>query len=86
MYKSLGDLPSGEMQILFDPLDGHEVNLVNGQYLIRAEADVGNTRQMIPSFIKAFVESVQLSGKNYEPVLNLKNNRSIALSKVRMIM
>lgn len=84
--KSLGSLPHGELQILFDPLDGHEVNLVNGQYLIRAEANVGNTRLMIPSYIKAAVESVRLGGENYEPILNLKNNRSIALSKVRLIM
>jgi len=84
--QSLGSLPNGELQLLFAPLGGDEVNLVNGQYLIRAEANVGNTRQIIPSYIKVVVESVRLAGETYEPILNLKNNRSIALSKVRLIM
>jgi len=84
--KTLGDLPQGDIHITFDPLDGHEVNLVNGQYLIRTEATVGVSRQLIPSYIKAQVMSVQLAGHNFEPLLILTNNQSVALSMVRIIM
>jgi len=84
--KILGDLQAGDFHLEFDPLDGDEVNLVNGQYLLRAESGIGESAQLIPTFIKAIVESVKLSGSDYEPVLNLKNSQSIALSEVRIIL
>ena len=86
LHKPIGDLEAGDVQLQFDPLDGDEVNLGHGQYLLRAEAEIDDSTQMIPTFIKAIVESVKLSGDDHEPVLNLKNSQPIALSKVRIIL
>ncbi|WP_455201667.1 flagellar hook assembly protein FlgD, partial [Kaarinaea lacus] len=40
--KHLGSLTKGDVEVEFDPLDGGEVNLGNGTYLLRAEAEVNH--------------------------------------------
>ena len=84
--KQLGRLGAGDVPVEFDPLDGDEVNLSNGQYLLRAEAVVDDQLRLVPTYIKAFVESVKLSGKQQEPLLNLRNKKTVELSKVRIIL
>jgi len=84
--KQLGHVTAGDIPVEFDPLDGDEVNLGNGQYLLRAEAVVNKQTRLVPTYIKAFVESVKLTGKQQEPLLNLQNKKSIELSKVRIIL
>lgn len=83
--KHIGSLATGDVEVEFDPLDGDEVNLGNGTYLLRAEAEVNHQQQLVSTYIKAFVESVKLSDNLKEPILNLKNKRTIGLSKVRII-
>ena len=84
--KALGDLSVGDTHLDFDPLDGDEVNLGGGQYYLRAEGEIGNQTQLIPTYTRAIVESVNLSKESPEPVLNLKNKQSVELSKVRIIL
>lgn len=84
--KHLGAIKAGDVPVEFDPLDGDEVNLGNGQYLLRAEAEIANQIRLVPTYIKAVVESVKLSGKQQEPLLNLRNKKTIELSKVRIIL
>ena len=86
LRKNLGDLSEGDAHIDFDPLDGDEVNLGGGKYFLRAEGDIGKQTQLIPTYTKAIVESVNLSKECPEPMLNLKNKQSIELSKVRIIL
>lgn len=84
--KHLGAISAGDIPVEFDPLDGDEVNLGNGQYLLRAEAVVEQQLRLVPTYIKAFVESVKLREKQQEPLLNLQNKKTIELSKVRIIL
>lgn len=84
--KQLGHQAAGDIPVEFDPLDGDEVNLGNGQYLLRAEAVMDDQLRLVPTYIKAFVESVKLSGKQLEPLLNLRNKKTVELSKVRIIL
>lgn len=84
--KNLGSLEEGEFAMEFDPLDGHEVNLSNGTYLLRAEAEINLQMRLVETYIKALVESVKLSDNQQEPILNLKNKKTIGLSKVRIIL
>lgn len=84
--KHLGVLAAGDIPVEFDPLDGDEVNLGNGQYLLRAEATVEQQVRLVPTYIKAFVESVKLGETQQEPLLNLQNKKAIELSKVRIIL
>ena len=86
LCKEVGDLPEGDLHIDFDTLDGGEVNLGGGKYFLRAEGEIKNQRKLIPTYTKAIVESVKLSTENHEPMLNLKSNQSVALSKVRIIL
>lgn len=86
LKKRLGDLSQGDAHIDFDPLDGDEVNLGGGKYFLRAEGEIGNQVQLIPTYTKAVVESVNLSEECPEPMLNLKNKQSVELSKVRIIL
>ena len=86
LRKEVGDLQEGDLHIDFDPLDGGEVNLGGGKYFLRAEGEIKNQRKLIPTCTKAIVESVNLSAENHEPILNLQNNQSVALSKVRIIL
>lgn len=86
LRKQLGGFASGDIPLEFDPLDGDEVNLGYGRYLLRAEAEVGTRMQIIPTYIKAIVESVKVMEKDREPILNLQNKQSVALSKVRIIL
>lgn len=85
LCKQFGSLASGDVEVDFDPLEGDEVNLGNGTYMLRAEAEVNHQQQMVSTYIKAFVESVTLSENQQEPILNLKNKKTIGLSKVRII-
>ena len=84
--RQLGAFTAGEIPVEFDPLDGDEVNLGNGQYLLRAEAEIDCQLRLVPTYVKAVVESVKLSGKQQEPLLNLRNRKTIELSKVRIIL
>ena len=84
--KQLGAFAAGDIPVEFDPLDGDEVNLGNGQYLLRAEAMVDQQLRLVPTYIKALVESVKLGEKLQEPLLNLQNKKTIELSKVRIIL
>jgi flagellar basal-body rod modification protein FlgD len=84
--KHLGAFNAGDIPLEFDPLDGDEVNLGNGQYLLRAEAEIDQQLQLVPTYIRAYVESVKLSDKLQEPMLNLQNKKTIELSKVRIIL
>ena len=84
--KHLGAISAGDIPVEFDPLDGDEVNLGNGQSLLRAEAVVEQQLRLVPTYIKAFVESVKLREKQQEPLLNLQNKKTIELSKVRIIL
>ncbi|HEY5602279.1 MAG TPA: FLgD tudor-like domain-containing protein [Gammaproteobacteria bacterium] len=84
--KQMGEFTAGDIPLEFDPLDGDEVNLGNGQYLLRAEAEIDQQLQLVPTYIKAFVESVRLSDKQQEPLLNLRNKKTVELSKVRIIL
>lgn len=84
--KNVGDLQEGELHLDFDPLDGDEVNLGGGKYYLRAEGEIKDQRKLIATYTKAIVVSVNLSVENHEPMLNLKNNQSVALSKVRIIL
>lgn len=86
LRKEVGELPVGDLHIDFDPLDGDEVNLGGGKYFLRAEGDIDNQRKLISTYVRAVVESVNLSEECHEPLLNLKNNQSVALSKVRIIL
>ena len=86
LHKQLGGFQSGDIPVEFDPLDADEVNLSHGQYLLRAEAKIDQQTQIVPTYIKATVESVKLVGKDQEPVLNLQNKQSIPLSEVRIIL
>lgn len=86
LCKPLGSFPAGEIPLEFDPLDADEVNLYNGQYLLRAEVRNGGRTHIVPTYIKAIVESVKLGEKGQEPVLNLQNKQSVELSKVRIIL
>ncbi|MEJ2180811.1 MAG: FLgD tudor-like domain-containing protein, partial [Gammaproteobacteria bacterium] len=58
----------------------------NATYLLRAEAEIDNQMQLVATYVKAYVESVKLSENQQEPMLNLKNKKTIALSKVRIIL
>jgi len=84
--KQIGSLATGDVEVEFDSLDGDEVNLGNGTYLLRAEAEINQQTQLVATFIKAYVESVKLSENQQEPILNLKNKKTIGLSKVRIIL
>jgi len=86
LHNVIGDLQEGDKHIDFDPLDGHEVNLGGGKYYLRAEGKFGEQTKLIPTYTRAIVESVNLSTESHEPVLNLKNNQSVVLSKVRIIL
>jgi len=84
--KHIGSLAAGDIAVEFDPLDGDEVNLSNGTYLLRAEAEINQQIQLLATYIKAYVESVKLSENQQEPILNLRNKKTIGLSKVRIIL
>ena len=84
--KHIGAFAAGDIPIVFDPLDGDEVNLSNGQYLLRAEAEIDQQLRLVPTYIKAFVESVKLSDIRQEPLLNLRNKKTVGLSQVRIIL
>lgn len=86
LRKEMGDLSHGDIHIDFDPLDGDEVNLGGGKYFLRAEGKVEGQVQLLPTYTKAVVESVNLSEDCPEPMLNLKNRQSVELSKVRIIL
>jgi len=86
LRKEVGELKEGDLHIDFDPLDGDEVNLGGGKYFLRAEGDINGQTRLIPTYTKAIVESVNLSKECHEPMLNLKNSQSVALSKVRIIL
>lgn len=86
LRKPLGAFQCGDVAIDFDPLDADEVNLGHGQYLLRAEAQYDQQRFIVPTYIKAIVESVKLLGKDQEPMLNLQNHQSVALSQVRIVL
>ena len=82
----IGSFAAGDIAVEFDPLDGDEVNLSNGTYLLRAEAEINQQIQLVATYVKAFVESVKLSDNQQDPILNLKNKKTIELSKVRIIL
>ena len=84
--KDIGSFAAGDIAVEFDPLDGDEVNLSNGTYLLRAEAEINQQIQLVATYVKAFVESVKLSDNQQDPILNLKNKKTIELSKVRIIL
>lgn len=86
LKKVLGNLSQGDVHIDFDPLDGDEVNLGGGKYFLRAEGEVEGQVQLLPTYSKAIVESVNLSEECHEPMLNFKNQQSVELSKVRIIL
>lgn len=86
LQKEIGDPQEGDLHIDFDPLDGGDVNLGGGKYFLRAEGVINNQTKLIPTYSKAIVESVDLTDESHEPMLNLKSNQSIALSKVRIIL
>lgn len=82
--KRIGCLEAGEVTVEFDPLEGDELN--NDTYLLRAEAEINQQLYLVDTYIKACVESVKLSENMQEPILNLKNGKTIQLSKVRIIL
>ncbi|MGD8886602.1 MAG: FLgD tudor-like domain-containing protein [Gammaproteobacteria bacterium] len=86
LRKHLGAFLAGDIPLEFDPLDGDEVNLGHGRFFIRAEATVNESTRLIPVYVKAMVQSVELTNKGQEPVLNLQNTQSVQLSKVRIIL
>ena len=84
--KQIGRLDAGDVAVEFDSLDGDEDYPSNATYLLRAEAEIDNQMQLVATYVKAYVESVKLSENQQEPMLNLKNKKTIALSKVRIIL
>ena len=84
--KRIGCLEAGEVTVEFNPLEEDEESFSNDSYLLRAEAEINQQLYLVDTYIKACVESVKLSENMQEPILNLKNGKTIQLSKVRIIL
>lgn len=80
-----GTQPAGNVEFVWDGTDSFGNVLPPGNYVIKAQGDVGGEATSLPTAINRHVDSVSLAASNQGVILNLDGNVSVDLNDVIQI-